>query len=55
VAGKCTTWARELQSHIGGSVELELVDEPRIDAVETDAEGEVVVALWWRDPALIFA
>jgi len=47
-------WARELHSHIGGSVELELVDELRIDGVETDAKGDVVVAMCWRDPAFLF-
>jgi hypothetical protein len=40
--------------HAGGFVELELIDEPQIDEIDTDAEGDVVVAMCWRDPALLF-
>jgi hypothetical protein len=47
-------WVRELQAHAGGFVELELIDEPQIDEIDTDAEGDVVVAMCWRDPTLLF-
>lgn len=43
-------WIRELRSHTGSVVELELVDEPLINEIDTDAEGDVVVAMCWRDP-----
>jgi hypothetical protein len=43
-------WVHELRSHTGSLVELELVDEPPINEIETDAEGDVVVAMCWRDP-----
>src|SRR5262245_34474207 len=45
-------WARDLRSRTGGFVELELVDEPLINEIETDAEGDVIVAMCWRDPVL---
>ena len=45
-------WARDLHSRTGGFVELELVDEPLINEIETDAEGDVIVAMCWRDPVL---
>jgi hypothetical protein len=44
-------WARELRAQSGGLVELELIDESEITEVETDAEGDLVVAMYWRDPA----
>jgi hypothetical protein len=47
-------WGHELHSHTGSFVELELVDEPLINEIETDAEGDVVVAMCWRDPVLIY-
>lgn len=47
-------WARELRSQAAGQVELQLIDEPSIDEFETDAEGDVVVAMCSRDPALLF-
>jgi hypothetical protein len=47
----CGAWARELQAAAGGVVRLELVDEPVGDAVEIDAEGTIVAAMCWRDPA----
>lgn len=47
-------WVRELQSHTGSFVELELIDEPLLDEIETDAEGDLVIAMCWRDSALIF-
>jgi hypothetical protein len=46
-------WVQELHAHTGSFVELELVDEPLMDDIETDAEGDLVVAVCWRDPALI--
>src|SRR5262245_63509659 len=43
-------WTREMQASTGRSVRLELLDEPSTDAIEIDVEGEVVVAMSWRDP-----
>jgi hypothetical protein len=49
-------WARELNAHAaGGRVELEVIEEPQIDEIETDAEGDVVIAMCWRDPSLLFS
>ena len=48
-------WLDELRSHTGSIVELELINQPLLGAIETDAEGEVVVAICWRDPAFAFA
>ena len=45
-------WARELRAQSGGFVELELIDESAVNEIETDAEGDLVVAMCWRDPAL---
>jgi hypothetical protein len=47
-------WIQELRSHTGCRVELELIDEPLVDEIETDAEGDIVVVMCWRDPALEF-
>ena len=47
-------WAREMQASTGSSVKLELIDEPSADAIEVDAEGEVVVAMSWRDPTFLY-
>jgi hypothetical protein len=46
-------WARELHAHVGGFLEFELIDEPTMDEIETDAEGDIVLAMCWRDPALL--
>jgi hypothetical protein len=43
-------WTQEIQSIASGTVELELLDEPRINEFEIDLEGEIVAAFSWRDP-----
>jgi len=47
-------WVRDLQSQTASLVELELIDEPLTDEFETDAQGDIVVAMFWRVPALRF-
>jgi hypothetical protein len=44
-------WIKELHSHTGSPVELELIDEPIGDGFHTDAHGELIVAMCWRDPS----
>jgi hypothetical protein len=48
-------WVHELRSRTGSCVELELAEEPLLNEIETDAEGDVVVAMCWRDPVFISA
>jgi hypothetical protein len=43
-------WTSEIQSIAGGSVQLELLDEPQVNEFEIEVEGEIVAALSWRDP-----
>jgi len=43
-------WARELQTLTGGTVSLELLEEPSADEFEVELEGEIVAAISWRDP-----
>lgn len=48
-------WAREIRSGTGSFVELEMVEEPSVDEIEIDAEGEIIAALCWRDPTLLWS
>ena len=43
-------WAREIGSITDSPVNLELLDEPTVDEFEVDLEGEIIVAINWRDP-----
>ena len=43
-------WTHEIQAIAGGSVKLELLDEPSVNEFEIDVEGEIVAAISWRDP-----
>jgi hypothetical protein len=43
-------WIRELQCCAEGDIELQLIDEPLAEEFETDVEGDIVVAMSWRDP-----
>jgi len=43
-------WAREIRSITDGPVNLELLDEPTVGEFEVDLEGEIIVAINWRDP-----
>jgi len=45
-------WVRELQLHTGYLVELELIEDPLSDEIESDVEGDIVIVMYWRDPAL---
>jgi hypothetical protein len=51
----CYAWARELRSSISSAVSLEMVHEPLVDEIEIEAEGEIIAALCWRDPALLWS
>jgi hypothetical protein len=44
------SWAREIRTITGSPVTLELLDEPPVAEFEVELEGEIVVALNWRDP-----
>ena len=46
-------WVREMRATTGSAVRLELIDEPAADAIEVDGEGELVVAMSWRDPTFL--
>jgi hypothetical protein len=48
----CETWSRELRSYVGRVVQLELIDEMRLDGLEIDAGSVVIADLFWRDPTL---
>ena len=48
------TWIQELRSYTDSLVELELIVEPMIPEVETAIEGDLVVAMSWRDPTVDF-
>ena len=43
-------WANEIQSMTGGTVSLEMLEEPTVDEFEIGFDGELVTALSWRDP-----
>jgi hypothetical protein len=43
-------WASEIQSITGGTVNLEMLEEPTVDEFEVGLEGEIVAAISWRDP-----
>lgn len=43
-------WAGEIQSLMGSTVSLELLEEPLSSEVDVEYEGEIVAALSWRDP-----
>ena len=43
-------WAEEIQSLMGSTVSLELLDEPLTTEFDIEHEGEIVAALNWRDP-----
>jgi hypothetical protein len=43
-------WASEIQSMTGGTVSLELLEEPSVREFEVEFEGEIVAAISWRDP-----
>ena len=42
--------AQEIQSLTGSTVSLELLDEPLTSEFDIEYEGEIIVALSWRDP-----
>ena len=44
-------WAQEIQLLTGGTVSLEMLDEPPVTEFEIELDGEIVAALNWRDPA----
>jgi len=43
-------WAREIQTLTGGTVSLEMLEEPSVDEFEVELEGEIIAAISWRDP-----
>jgi hypothetical protein len=43
-------WEREIRSITSSEVKLELLDEPSVDEFEINLEGEIIVAISWRDP-----
>jgi|SRR6185503_479162 len=43
-------WASEIQSITGGTVNLEMLEEPVADEFDIGLEGEIVAAISWRDP-----
>jgi hypothetical protein len=43
-------WAHEIQSLTGGTVGLELLDEPMVNEFEVEFDGEIVANISWRDP-----
>ena len=47
-------WTHEMQAKTGRFVRLQLIDEPSADEIEVDAEGEIIVAVSWRDPASLY-
>ncbi|MBO9652572.1 MAG: hypothetical protein J7605_29045 [Variovorax sp.] len=48
-------WARELRERLAGAVQLERIDGPLPDEFEIDGEGSVLLALCWRDSAVLGA
>ena len=42
-------WARELQSRLGGPVQLEVMDEPLREEFATGVDGVLVAEVLWRD------
>jgi hypothetical protein len=48
-------WEQELRANTGGLVRLELVPEPHAPVFEVEADGEVVAAISWRDPAFLWS
>lgn len=44
-------WAQEIQLLIGGTVSLEMLEEPPVDEFEIGLDGEIIAALDWRDPS----
>jgi|SRR5688572_30774983 hypothetical protein len=43
-------WAHEIQALTGGTVSLELLEEPAVDEFDVELEGEIIAAISWRDP-----
>jgi hypothetical protein len=48
-------WEREIRATTGGLVQLELVAEPDTPVFEVEADGDVVAAISWRDPAFLWS
>jgi hypothetical protein len=44
-------WAQEIQVLTGGTVSLEMLEEPPVTEFEIELDGEIVAAFNWRDPA----
>jgi hypothetical protein len=42
-------WAQELQSRLGGPVQLEVLDEPAFAEFASGVDGVLVAELFWRD------
>jgi hypothetical protein len=43
-------WTQQIQAIVGGTVALELLEEPPMSEFDVELEGEIVAALNWRDP-----
>jgi hypothetical protein len=43
-------WAGEIQSLMGSTVSLELLEEPLAAEFDIEYEGEIIAVLSWRDP-----
>jgi hypothetical protein len=46
--GKSHAWAHELQLHLGGPVQLEVIDEPFLGGFAASVEGVLIAELSWR-------
>lgn len=50
--GSAKAWAGELHVSIGGSVQLELIQESRLQTIELDAGSVIIADIYWRDATL---
>ena len=46
------TWVRELQLQFDAPVELEVIDQPFLEALQDGADAVLVAELFWRDSEL---
>jgi hypothetical protein len=44
----------DFDPHVGCFVDLELIAEPVVDEIENPVEGELVVAMSWRDSTVVW-
>lgn len=45
-------WAHELQLHMDGPVQLEVMDEPFLAEFPSGVDGVLVAELFWRDSSM---